>query len=299
MQNKPLLSVVTSVYNGGSDLLKFLDSISNQTYENIELVIIDDCSTDEFTRQILNDLINKKLNFKKRFKFIQNKKNLGVVKAFQKGLDNASGEYFTFPESDDYLDYDFYEKCMNMLLSKQANVVKGLLLSEYTHESNLSVENCDDNTYKDKTIALYDKITLPIALRNSQGYVISYIMPDITYCWFYVFDKKILFDGKKLSFKKAIEYGFSNTSFYNNFVETKLSLKECSFYHYNSHPSFEKSGIWYSLDKEDSDIGSEFHIKSEKKLIKSFIKDYSKVEASGHIEVKSEKKLIQKFIKDY
>ena len=294
MQNKPLLSVVTSVYNGGSDLLKFLDSISNQTYENIELIIIDDCSTDEFTKHILNDLIDKKLNFKKQFKFIQNKKNLGVVKAFQKGLDNASGEYFTFPESDDYLDYDFYEKCMNKLLSKQANIVKGLLLSDYTHEPNLSIKSCDNDDCEDKTIALYDKITLPIALRNSQGYVISYIMPDITYCWFYVFDKKILFDGKKLSFKKAIEYGFSNTPFYNDFVETKLSLKECSFYHYNSHPSFEKPGIWYDNDTKDN-----FYVKSEKKLIKSFLKNYDIVESSGHTEVKSEKNLIKSFLKDY
>ena len=303
MQNKPLLSVVTSVYNGGSDLLKFLDSISNQTYENIELVIVDDCSTDKFTKQILNDLIAKKLTFKKRFRFIQNKKNIGVVKAFQKALSNASGEYFTFPESDDYLDYDFYEKCMNTLLAKKANVVKGLLLSEYTHGSNLSTIDNDikSNTAINdkKMIALYNKVTLPIAIKNSQDFIVSYIMPDITYCWFYVFDKKILLDKNKLSFKKAIEYGFSNTSFYNKFVESKVSLKEGSFYHYNSHPSFEKSGIWYSLDKEDSNIGSEFHMKSEKKLIKSFIKDYSKVEASGHTEVKSEKKLIQKFIKDY
>lgn len=291
MRNSPLLSVVTSVYNGGVDLLKFLDSISNQTYENLELVIVDDCSTDTVTKQILEKLISGDLPFKKHFKFIQNKKNLGVVKAFQKGLNNASGEYFTFPESDDWLDYDFYEKCMDVLFEKNANVVRGLLLSEYTHESNIDSTITTD---EQETAALYEKVMLPIAIKNSQDYIISYIMPDITYCWFYVFDKKILLSEKKYSFKKAIEYGFSNSAFYNDFIEARVPLKKCSFYHYNAHPSFEKPGIWYSID--NSKPGSDFCKKSEKKLIKTFLKDYDNM---GTDNIKAEKRLIQSFLKNY
>ena len=49
MSFKPLLSIITSIYNGGDDILRFLQAISNQTYENIELIILDDCSTDKRT----------------------------------------------------------------------------------------------------------------------------------------------------------------------------------------------------------------------------------------------------------
>ena len=44
---KPLLSIVSSIYNGGDNLKEFLRCISNQTYENIEVVLVDDCSNDK------------------------------------------------------------------------------------------------------------------------------------------------------------------------------------------------------------------------------------------------------------
>ena len=55
MQNKPLLSIVTSIYNGGEALKQFLQSVSNQTYDNIEVVLVEDCSTDRLVTK--DDLI--------------------------------------------------------------------------------------------------------------------------------------------------------------------------------------------------------------------------------------------------
>ena len=59
--NEPLLSLVTSVYNAGPRFRQFLNYIFNQTYQNIEVIIVDDCSTDIETLSILDDLLNKKI----------------------------------------------------------------------------------------------------------------------------------------------------------------------------------------------------------------------------------------------
>ena len=98
----PLLSICTSIYNSGNKLYRFLDSISNQTYPNIEVILVNDCSTDETTLQILDDLKSKKFVFNKPFKVIDNDINLGILPSFQKALDNATGDYFAFPESSSY-----------------------------------------------------------------------------------------------------------------------------------------------------------------------------------------------------
>lgn len=295
MNTRPLLSIITSIYNGGQDLLKFLQSISNQTYDNIELIIVDDCSTDELTKSIIDDFINKRIEFKKPFTFIKNNKNLGLVKSFQKGLDKARGEYFAFPESDDYLDEDFYEILMNTILAKKANVVKGLLLFEYTKPLNSVNKDIEDNKIKEdkEIVSLFDNIILPIAIKDSDGRIISYIMPDITYSWFYVFDKNILqFNSKKLSFKNAMQYGFSNAPFYAKYIETKVPLSASSFYHYNAHPNY-VSGVQFSLDKREK------LVKSEQKLVKKFLKNYDNVIAHGESHLKGERQLIRGFVKNY
>ena len=117
-------------------------------------------------------------------------------------------------------------------------------------------------------------------------------MPDITYSWFYIFDKKILsHNSKKLNFKNAIQYGFSNSPFYSNYIESKVPLSAGSFYHYNAHPNY-NSGVCFSLDKQDI-------CKGEKKMIKGFLKNYDNVIACGEYHLKGEKNLIKGFLKNY
>lgn len=275
MENKPLLSIVTSIYNGGKALEQFLYCISNQTYSNIEVILIDDCSTDEETLEILKRLENKELPFNKSFKLIRNEVNLGLMQSFQKGLDNATGEYFAFPESDDLLDLDFYENLMYEVIVKKADVVKGLLLYKYTVDQPFR-DNPETNYENPEIIVLFDKEVLPIAIKNSNGRIMSYLMPDITYSWFYVFNRKILSDGHiKPMFQNAVQYGFSNASFNMNYKESKVPLYKSSFYYYNSRGSFKENGCLIHVDTDKQKNDQIVKLSSEKILLEQILKRYN------------------------
>lgn len=92
----PLISVVIATYNGERFIGKQLDSILAQTYANIELVIVDDCSSDR-TVSILNDYANRFSNIH----IYINEQNLGYVKNFEKGMLLANGDFISPSDQDD------------------------------------------------------------------------------------------------------------------------------------------------------------------------------------------------------
>lgn len=247
--NKPLLSIITSIYNGGEDLFKFFECISNQSYENLEIIIMEDCSTDPRTLEIVQDLKEGKITLNKPYKIIQNTKNLGTVYSFQEGLKYASGEYFTFPQTDDYIDSDFYEILMEKALKTNCDVVKGLLLCEYTKEEAGKVKQKDDIG---EVVTLIDNTQLPIIIKNEEGQTISYLMPDITYCWFYLFNRRFLLDNSNtLNFLNAVKYGVSKATYVDKYKEEIIPSYTCSFYHHNSHKGFKSGGIYNRIHSDN------------------------------------------------
>lgn len=104
------ISVIIPNYNYASFLIERIDSIVNQTFPIYELIVLDDCSTDnsiEVIRQKLNGLTNIKT------KLIINEQNSGsVFSQWQKGLSEVSGDYFWICEADDSADPTFLEKVM-------------------------------------------------------------------------------------------------------------------------------------------------------------------------------------------
>lgn len=105
----PLVSVIVPNYNHAKYLKERLDSIYNQTYKNIEVILLDDASSDNSVN-ILNDYLNKHPH---NTRIILNKENSGkVFLQWNKGLAAAKGEYIWIAESDDYCDNDFLEKLL-------------------------------------------------------------------------------------------------------------------------------------------------------------------------------------------
>lgn len=94
--SNPLVSIVIACYNGERFLKAQLDSIIGQSYQNIEIIAIDDCSTDN-TAQILKNYANCYSNFT----FIINDSNLGYQKNFEKGFLLAKGDYIAPSDQDD------------------------------------------------------------------------------------------------------------------------------------------------------------------------------------------------------
>ncbi|MEN6379639.1 MAG: glycosyltransferase family 2 protein [Methanofastidiosum sp.] len=92
----PEISVILPVYNSTKYLEECIDSILNQTFDNFELIIIDDLSTDNS-----REIITRKKRENNRIVFIKNKKNLGTAGARNKGLEKANGRYIAMMDSDD------------------------------------------------------------------------------------------------------------------------------------------------------------------------------------------------------
>ena len=116
----PKISVIIPVYNVEKYLKRCLESVTNQTLKDIEVICVNDGSTDG-TLKILNTYASKD----ERIKLIDLSKNHGASFARNKGLDIATSEYISFVDSDDYLDLNFYEKLYKKAKKTNADIVKG------------------------------------------------------------------------------------------------------------------------------------------------------------------------------
>ena len=92
--DSPLISVLLSVYNDEKNIKKSIDSILLQTYKNIELLVMDDCSMDR-TYEILNEINDS------RVKIFRNKENQGLTKSLNTLIENSSGKILARQDSDD------------------------------------------------------------------------------------------------------------------------------------------------------------------------------------------------------
>jgi glycosyltransferase involved in cell wall biosynthesis len=101
----PLVSIVSPCFNGEDYIERFLDSVLNQSYRNIELIVVDDASTDS-TLKVLETYIEKFKASGLHFKIISQKQNSGQADAINQGLKSFSGKYLMWPDSDDILTKD-------------------------------------------------------------------------------------------------------------------------------------------------------------------------------------------------
>lgn len=100
-----LVSVLVPAYNVSSYVREALSSVLAQTYKHLEIIVIDDGSTDN-TGEILNQLAKSDT----RLRIIHNEKNIGIIKTLNKGLNLAKGDYIARMDADDLIVPDWIEK---------------------------------------------------------------------------------------------------------------------------------------------------------------------------------------------
>lgn len=140
MSNK--ISIIVPVYNTESYLKKCFDSIIAQTYTNLEIILVDDGSTDN-SGKICDEYANKDARVK-----VIHKENGGMSDARNKGLDIATGDIITFVDSDDYIDKEMYEKMEALLVEHDADIV----CCAYKLVNNKEVRD-----YSDGKVVLFDE----------------------------------------------------------------------------------------------------------------------------------------------
>ncbi len=131
----PLVSIITPCFNGENYLDRYFESILNQTYPNIELIFVNDGSTDK-TEEIALSYQQKLEDRNIKFIYIY-QKNAGQAAALNKGLKIFKGDYLTWPDSDDTMTPDCIEKKVEFLeKNKNYDMVRsnGIYYDEKTHE---------------------------------------------------------------------------------------------------------------------------------------------------------------------
>lgn len=111
----PLISVIIPTYNREKTILRSVMSVLNQTYKNLELIVVDDCSTDN-TKEVVSQIKDS------RFKYYCLERNSGACVARNYGIEKAAGEYIAFNDSDDQWHKDKLEKQLSFLINNNVDV---------------------------------------------------------------------------------------------------------------------------------------------------------------------------------
>ena len=134
-----LVSVIVPTYKRDSSLVRALESLENQTYKNIEVVVVNDC-VEETWKEYVENTIQKFIdNGILKIVFIQNQVNLGSAKTRNVGIENASGKYITFLDDDDvYLP----DKILNQVTKMQEQDADYSVtnLEQYDEDTNKFIE---------------------------------------------------------------------------------------------------------------------------------------------------------------
>ena len=136
----PKVSVVVPVYNVEDYVERSLNSLVNQTLDDIEIIVVNDGSTDSSKEKILK--IAEKSD---KIKYLE-KENGGLSDARNFGMKYATGDYICFLDSDDYVDETIYEKMYNKAIKENADYVECDFIWEYPDKKKIDT----GYRYKDK-----------------------------------------------------------------------------------------------------------------------------------------------------
>lgn len=142
---KYLISVIISVYNLSLYLRECVDSIINQTYSNLEIILVDDGSTDN-SYEICHEYKEKDPRI-----VVLHKENGGHTSARKYGIQQATGEYITFVDGDDWLDTNTYSKIAKIIENNKIDVCAYGHIEEYADRQVIIKNSIDTGFYqKDK-----------------------------------------------------------------------------------------------------------------------------------------------------
>ena len=180
-----LISIVVPIYNVEKELNRCFDSLINQTYHNIEIILVDDGSPDNCPH--LCDIYAEK-NFAVR---AIHKENGGLSDARNAGLLEAKGKYVLFVDSDDYIEVDTCERFVDAIGDDDIDVIVGC----YKEINGNEVKYFTHHNLEEKIVY------------NSKRYIISSISLNEWYApaWLNLYNREFLLENK-LFYKKGILY---------------------------------------------------------------------------------------------
>lgn len=146
-----MISVIIPMYNAEKYVEKCIQSLLNQTYQDLEIIIVNDGSKDRS-----QEICEKYASQDKRITLI-NTENRGAGSARNTGIETAKGEYISFIDSDDYVCPDYYERLLNMLQKTNADIAIGRYerISEHDEMQFINTGEIKECTNMEELMILY------------------------------------------------------------------------------------------------------------------------------------------------
>lgn len=133
MEQNILVSILVPFYKVEKYVGRCVESLFTQTYKNVEYVFVNDCTPDR-SMEVINDYIDK-YDIADKCKMVIHDKNLGISASRNDCLDNMTGDYFLFIDSDDYIDEDMVELLVYAALKENADISGCGYIEEYADHS--------------------------------------------------------------------------------------------------------------------------------------------------------------------
>ncbi len=140
-----LISIIVPIYNVEKYLCKCVDSLINQTYKNLEIILVDDGSKDKCP-EICDEYAKRDYRVK-----VVHKKNGGLSDARNAGMKIATGKYISFIDSDDYVSLDFIETLYNTMIKENSDIVECSVVKFYE-------DNHFDDYYDDFNVVNFSTV---------------------------------------------------------------------------------------------------------------------------------------------
>ena len=118
-KERPKISIISSIYNKEKYILRFLKSIQNQNYNNIEIILVDDFSSDNSIHTVENCQKEDK-----RIILMKNKKNKGTLISRNEGILKSKGDFIIIPDIDDILSKDILNQCFNLATQYNYDMIR-------------------------------------------------------------------------------------------------------------------------------------------------------------------------------
>ncbi len=196
MKTVSKISVIIPVYNVEKYLRQCLDSIVNQTYRDLEIIIIDDGSPDK-----CGEICDEYAARDKRIKLVH-QENKGLSAARNEGIRRATGKWLTFVDSDDWLETDYFQKMIPLLEKAQPDVLcaGGVYMEEKrgTVIGRFFCEKCIWNGTDDRIFLIIKILTGRIGKRKNrkERFVRSAAAWDKICCTSFIKGRELYFDEK-------------------------------------------------------------------------------------------------------
>lgn len=231
MKEKPLVSIIVPIFNVEKYLEKCLDTLIGQTYENIEIILIDDGSTDKSA-----EICDKYALKDKRVRVIH-KINGGVSAARNDALQQANGQLIMFVDSDDWINSETCETAVSTMQESGADVVMWTYISENNGNQSPKIIFGSDTIFEGTNVK--EKLHRRLFGLTGEELANPELADSLCPVWGKLYKKELILDNN-ISFVDLSEIGTYEDGLFNievfSQVEKAVYLNKC-FYHYRKENS--------------------------------------------------------------